>query len=155
MASSSEPSRKQGREEEDDDESCCRRLMKKVLPPLPNEPKEVLPHPPDNPVEALVPQPMAFVSAPPLNADKATLLVNLFCDAFVKLRKVAVHLRVPVPNDPLQRTVKDYAFKIIILAGDLEKECSPPLTTTAVMMVATPTPAPTPTLTLTVGLLRR
>jgi hypothetical protein len=52
--------------------------------------------------------------------DEATWLVNLFRDAFVKLRKVAVHLGVPVPNDPLQRTMNDYAFKINILSWDLE-----------------------------------
>jgi hypothetical protein len=45
----------------------------------------------------------------------------LFSDAFVKLQKVAVHLGVAVPNDPLQRTVKDYTFKINILIGNLER----------------------------------
>jgi hypothetical protein len=45
----------------------------------------------------------------------------LFSDAFVKLQKVAVHLGVPVPNDPLQRTVKDYTFKINILIRNLER----------------------------------
>jgi hypothetical protein len=64
---------------------------------------------------------MAAVRAAPLSADEATWSVNLFCDAFVKLRKVAIHLRVPVPNYPLQRTVKDYAFKINILVGDLQR----------------------------------
>jgi hypothetical protein len=47
--------------------------------------------------------------------------MNLFHDAFVRLRRVAVHLGVPVPNDPLQRIVKDYAFKTNILAGELER----------------------------------
>jgi hypothetical protein len=56
--------------------------------------------------------------APPLNA---TWSVSLFNDAFVKLRMVAVHLGVQVLNDPQQRTVKDYALKINILAGDLER----------------------------------
>jgi hypothetical protein len=79
----------------------------------------VPPPPPDEPEEALAPQPMAVVRAPPLNADEATWSVSLFSDAFVKLRKVVVHLGVPGPNDPMQRTVKDYAFKINILAGDL------------------------------------
>jgi hypothetical protein len=45
----------------------------------------------------------------------------LFREAFNRLRRVAVHLGVPAPNDLLQRTVKDYAFKIHILAGDLER----------------------------------
>jgi hypothetical protein len=47
--------------------------------------------------------------------------VNLFCKAFVKLRKVVVHLWVLAPRDSLQMTVKDYAFKINILVGDLER----------------------------------
>jgi hypothetical protein len=53
---------------------------------------------------------MAVVRAPTLNADEATWLANLFHEAFVKLRKVAVHLGVPAPSHPLQMTVKDYAF---------------------------------------------
>jgi hypothetical protein len=47
--------------------------------------------------------------------------VNLFCEAFMKLRKVVVHLGVPAPRDLLQMTVKDYAFKINILVGNLER----------------------------------
>jgi hypothetical protein len=39
----------------------------------------------------------------------------------VKLRKVAIHLGVSAHRDPLQMTVKDYAFKINILVGDLER----------------------------------
>jgi hypothetical protein len=64
---------------------------------------------------------MVVMRAPPLNADEATWSVNLFRDAFVKLQKVAVHLGVPTPWDPLQMTVNDYAFKINILVGDLER----------------------------------
>jgi hypothetical protein len=123
MASSREPSRKQGREEEDDDESRHCLLVKEgrpvtpekpeeLPPPPPNEPEEVPPHPPeepeevpppppDEPEEALAPQPMAVVRAPRLNVDEATWSVSLFSDAFMKLRKGAVHLRVPGPNDPL------------------------------------------------------
>jgi hypothetical protein len=112
MASSSEPSRKRRREE--------------VLPPLLAEvnappPEEVKSPSPDEPEEALVPQPVAVVRAPPLNADEATWSVNLFRDAFVKLRNVVVCFVVPVPSDPLQMTVKDYTFKINILVGDLER----------------------------------
>jgi hypothetical protein len=87
MALSSEPSRKRGREE---------------VPPPP--PAEVKPPPPDEPEEAL--QPVAVVRAPPLNAYEATWSVNLFRDASVKLRKVAM---------------KDYAFKLNVLVGDLER----------------------------------
>jgi hypothetical protein len=64
---------------------------------------------------------VAVVRAPALNADEATWSANLFHEAFVKFRKVAVHLRVPTPSHPLQMTVKDYAFKIIVLVGDLER----------------------------------
>jgi hypothetical protein len=45
----------------------------------------------------------------------------LFHEAFVKLRKVAVHLGVQPPSHPLQTTVKDYAFKIYVLVGDLKR----------------------------------
>jgi hypothetical protein len=43
MASSSEPSRKQGREEEDDDESCRRQLVREGMALAPEEPEEVPP----------------------------------------------------------------------------------------------------------------
>jgi hypothetical protein len=82
----------------------------------PPPPEEVKPPPPK-----VALHPVAVVRAPPLNADEATWSVNLFGEAFVKLQKVAVHLRVPAPRDPLQMTVKDYAFKINILVGDLER----------------------------------
>jgi hypothetical protein len=143
ITSSSEPSKKWGREEKDDDESHRRRLIKEgtplapeepeeVLPPLPDKPEEVLPPlsdkpeevpppPPDQPEVALTLQPMADVRDPPLNADEATWSVSLFSETFVKLRKVAVHLGIPKPNDPLQRTMMDYAFKIHILVVDLER----------------------------------
>jgi hypothetical protein len=45
----------------------------------------------------------------------------LFHEAFVKLRKVVVHLGVPTPNHPLQMTMKDYTFKINVLVRDLER----------------------------------
>jgi hypothetical protein len=47
--------------------------------------------------------------------------VKLFHESFVKLQKVAVHLRVQPPSHPLQTTVKDYAFKINVLVGDLKR----------------------------------
>jgi hypothetical protein len=83
--------------------------------------------PVDEPEEELAPQPVVVVHAHPLNADKATWSVSLFSDAFVKLRKVAVHLGVLGPNDPLQRTVKDYTFKINILTADLERGVLTPI----------------------------
>jgi hypothetical protein len=129
LASSSEPSRKRGREE--------------VPPPQPTEPEEVpppsraepeeVPTPPPvevkppSPKEVKLPppkvalQPVVVVCAPPLNADKATWSVNLFREAFVKLQNVVVHLGVPAPRDLLQMTMKDYALKINVLVGDLER----------------------------------
>jgi hypothetical protein len=157
MASASELSRKPGTEEEDDDESRCHQLIKEGTPlaleepeevplPPPYEPEEVppppldeameVPLPPPNepkealalqPEEVLALQPMVVVRAPPLNADKATWSVSLFSDAFMKLGTVAIHLGVPVPNDTLQRTVKDYAFKIYILFWDLERGVLDPI----------------------------
>jgi hypothetical protein len=53
--------------------------------------------------------------------------VNLFREAFVKLRKVVVHLGVPSPRDPLQMTVKDYTFKINVLVGYLERRVITPV----------------------------
>jgi hypothetical protein len=65
------------------------------------------------PLPKVVLQPMAVVRAPPLNADEATWSVNLFHEAFVELQKLAVHIGVPPPRDPLQMNVKDYAFKVV------------------------------------------
>jgi hypothetical protein len=84
-----------------------------VKPPPPKEVK--------TPRPKVVLQPVEVVRAPPLNADEVTWLVNLFHEALVKLRKVFVHVGVPTPKDPLQMTVKDYTFKIIVLVGDLER----------------------------------
>jgi hypothetical protein len=68
---------------------------------------------------------MAAVRAPALSADEASWSANLFHEAFVKLRKVAVYLGVPPHSHPLQMTVKDYAFKINVLFGDLERSACP------------------------------
>jgi hypothetical protein len=51
MASSSEPSRKWGREEEDDNESRRCRLVKEGTMMAPEVPEEVPPLPPDEPEE--------------------------------------------------------------------------------------------------------
>jgi hypothetical protein len=45
----------------------------------------------------------------------------------MKLQKVVVHLGVPPTSHPLQTTVKDYAFKISVLVGDLERGVLPPV----------------------------
>jgi hypothetical protein len=112
----------------------------KVQPPPPAEPEKVKPPPPEevpppSPAEVKLPppeevkpprckvalQPVTVVRAHALNADKATWSANLFHKAFVKLRKVAIHLGVLAPSHPLQMIVKDYAFKINVLVGDLER----------------------------------
>jgi hypothetical protein len=51
----------------------------------------------------------------------------LFHEAFVKLGKVAVHLGVQPPSHPLQTIVKDYAFKINVLVGDLKRAVLAPI----------------------------
>jgi hypothetical protein len=77
--------------------------------------------------------------------------------AWQGLGKVAVHLEVQRPTDPLQTTVMDYAFKVNVLARQLEREVLPPSTTTMTTIGALTSPALTLTLTPTptVGLLRR
>jgi hypothetical protein len=40
---------------------------------------------------------------------------------------VAIHLGVQRLTDPLQTTVVDYAFKVNVLTGQLEKEVAPPV----------------------------
>jgi hypothetical protein len=45
----------------------------------------------------------------------------MFLEAFRRLRLVSVEVSLPRPNDPRQRTAKDFAFKIHDLAGDLER----------------------------------
>jgi hypothetical protein len=68
--------------------------------------------------------------------------------------KAGCSSRVQRPPGPLQMTVMDYAFKVNVLAGYLEREVVPP--STAMMAASTSlAPAPTLTSTTTVGLLRR
>jgi hypothetical protein len=92
-------------------------------------------------------QPVAAVRAPALNARDAFWSAKLLHEAFMNLGKVAVHFRVEAPSRPLQTTVMDYAFKINVLVGDMERGVLPPLT----MMAASTSPTPAPTLTPTVG----
>jgi hypothetical protein len=46
-------------------------------------------------------------------------------EAWQSLGKLAVHLGVQRPPSPLQTTVMDYAFKVNVLAGNLEREVVP------------------------------
>jgi hypothetical protein len=136
-----------------------------VPPPPPAEPEEVPPPPPEevlpptpeelkSPQRKVVRQPMVPVRAPSVNVQDASWLVKLLHQAFVNLGKVVVHLGVQPPSHPLQTTVMDYAFKINVLVGELERGVLPSSTTTTVTTMAASTslaPAPTPT----VRLLRR
>jgi hypothetical protein len=46
--------------------------------------------------------------------------------AWQSLKKMVIHLGVQRPIEPLQTTVMDYAFKVNVLAGHLEREVVPP-----------------------------
>jgi hypothetical protein len=80
-------------------------------------------------------------------------------EAWQRLGKLSVHLEVQLPPGPLQMTVMDYAFKVNVLARELEREVVPPSTTKMTRIASSTSPAlaltPTPTPTPTVGLLRR
>jgi hypothetical protein len=119
----SSASRKRGREE--------------VLPPPPEEVKRLkLPR-------RKVPLPMR---APSINVEDACFSVKMLYQAWQSLKKMAYHLGVEQPPEPLQTTVIDYAFKVNVLARHMEREVVPS---------TSPAPAPTLTPTPTVGLLRR
>jgi hypothetical protein len=122
---SSDPSRKWGREE--------------VSPPPPAEPEEVLPPPPAEPEEVPLPPPEEVkrlkpprrkvplpMRAPSVNVEDACFSVKMLYQAWQSLKKMAVHLGVQQPPEPLQMTVMDYAFKVNVLAGHLEREVVPP-----------------------------
>jgi hypothetical protein len=53
--------------------------------------------------------------------------VKMLYQAWQSLGKVAIHLRVQRPTDPLQMTVMDYTFKVNVLARQLEREVVPRL----------------------------
>jgi hypothetical protein len=118
----SDPSRKRGREE--------------VPPPLPTEPEEVSPPPPEEvplpppeevkrlkPPRRKVPLPLR---APSINVEDACFSVKMLYQAWQSLKKMVVHLGVQRPPEPLQTTVMDYAFKVNVLAGHMEREVVPP-----------------------------
>jgi biotin synthase-related radical SAM superfamily protein len=83
--------------------------------------------------------------------------MKMLYEASQSLGKMAVHLEVQISPGPKEMTVMDYAFKVNVLAGNVEREVVPPSTTTTTTMAASTSPAPAPTLTPTptVGLLRR
>jgi hypothetical protein len=62
-----------------------------------------------------------------VNFEDACFSVKMLYPSWQSLGKVAVHLGVQRPTDPLQTTVMDYAFKVNVLAGNLEREVVPPV----------------------------
>jgi hypothetical protein len=114
-----------------------------VPPPPPEEVKRL------KPPQRKVSLPMR---APSVNVEDACFSVKMLYQAWQNLKKMAVHLGVQRPPEPLQTTVMDYAFKVNVLAGHLEREVVPPTTTMAAS--TSPALAPTLTPTPTVGLLQ-
>jgi hypothetical protein len=135
-----------------------------VPPPPPADPEEVPPPPPEE-VKQLKPprrkvawQPVVPPHDPKVDYSDACFSVKMIYESWQSLVKLAVHLRVQRPPSPLQTTVMDYAFKINVLARNLEREVVPlSTTTTTTTMAASTSLAPALTLTPTpmVGLLRR
>jgi hypothetical protein len=120
---SSEPSRKRRREE------VPRPPPAEVLPPTPTEvkppsPEEVKPLKP--PQRKVVRQPVVPLRAPKVNVEDACFSVKMLHQAWQSLGKVAIHLGVQRPTDPLQTTVMDYAFKVNVMAGELGRRVLPP-----------------------------
>jgi hypothetical protein len=166
---SSEPSTKQGREEvpppppteHEEVPPPPPAKAEEVPPPPPAELEEVPPPPPEEvkwlkPPRRKVSPPQRKVSpplrAPTVNFEDACFSVKMLYQAWQSLGKVSVHLGVQRPTDPLQTTVMDYAFKVNVLVGNLEREVVPPSTTTMMTMASLTSPAPSPT--PTVGLLQ-
>jgi hypothetical protein len=135
---SSEPSRKRGREEVSPSPPT---EPEEVPPPPPTEleevppppPEEVPPTPPED-VKRLKPplckvarQPVVPLCAPEVNFQDACFSVKMLYQAWQSLGMVVVHLGVQRPTDSLQMTMMDYAFKVNVLAGQLEREVVPRL----------------------------
>jgi hypothetical protein len=104
-----------------------------VPPPLPTEPEEV-PPPPLEEVKRLKPprrkvarQHVVPLHAPKVDYSDACFSVKMLYEAWQSLGKLAVHLRLQLPPGPMQMTVMDYAFKVNVLAGKLEREVPPRL----------------------------
>jgi hypothetical protein len=125
---SSDPSRKRGREEVPPPPPV---EPEEVPPPPPTEPEEVPPPPPEEvppplpeevkrlkPPRRKVPLPMR---APSVNVEDAYFLVKMLFQAWQSLKKMVVHLGVERLPETLQTTVIDYAFKVNVLAGHLER----------------------------------
>jgi hypothetical protein len=64
--------------------------------------------------------------APTVNVEDAYFSVKMLYQAWQSLKKMAAHIGVQRPPEPLQTTVMDYSFKVNVLAGHLEREVVPP-----------------------------
>jgi hypothetical protein len=137
---SSEPSKMQGREEvtppppaEPKEKPPTPPAEPEEVPPQPPaEPEEVPPPPPDE-VKRLKPprrkvarQPVVPLRAPAVDYSDACFSVKMLYEAWQSLGKLVVHLGVQRPPGPLQTTVMDYAFKVNVLVGYLEREVVSP-----------------------------
>jgi hypothetical protein len=134
---SSEPSRKRGREQVPPPPPAERKeepltppaKPEEVPPPPPAEPEEVPPPPPEE-VKRLKPPrrevALPFLRAPKVDYSDACFSVKMLYEAWQRLEKLAVHLGVQIPPGPKEMTVMDYAFKVNVLAGNLEREVVPP-----------------------------
>jgi hypothetical protein len=108
-----------------------------VPSPPPAEPEEVPPPPLAEPEEVLPPLPeevkrlkpprrkVSSMRAPSINFEDAYFSVKMLYQDWQSLGKMAVHLGVQRPSQPLQTTVMDYAFKVNVLAGQLESAVPP------------------------------
>jgi hypothetical protein len=64
--------------------------------------------------------------APKVNFVDACFSVKMLYQAWQSLGKMAVHLGVQRPTDPLQTTVMDYTFKVNVLVGKWRERSGPP-----------------------------
>jgi hypothetical protein len=99
-----------------------------VPPPPPAKPEEVPPPPPEE-VKSLKPPRREvvwpFLRAPKVDYSDVWFSVKMLYEAWQRLGKLAVHLGVQIPTGPKDMTVMDYAFKVNVLAGKLEREVPP------------------------------
>jgi hypothetical protein len=79
------------------------------------------------PRRKVVRQPVVPLCAPKVNVEDAYFSVKMLYHAWQSLGKVVVHLGVQRPIDPLQTTMMDYAFKVNVLAGQLDREVLSPV----------------------------
>jgi hypothetical protein len=70
---------------------------------------------------------MVPLRAPKVDFQDACFSVNMLYQDWQSIGKVAIHLGVQRPTEPLKKTVMDYAFKVNVLAKQLEREVVPPV----------------------------